>query len=174
MAEIILHQLKTLEEIEVCDQLFRDYMRWLIEQLYAVHQHHIAPIEEESLHIDFRKEWPSMLNGKGGMYLATLDGIPSGVCTLKPISDKEVELKRFYVAPSSRRNGMGRMLFEHALDAAKKYGYQSVRLETFAFMKSAVKMYRSYGFQEVPAFDGFEGVKHGTGGIELFMKLDLR
>jgi hypothetical protein len=38
-------------------------------------------------------------------------------------------------------------------------------------MKSAVKMYRSYGFKEVPAFDGFEGTKHGTGGVELFMQL---
>lgn len=173
MAEIILHQLKTLKEIEVCDQLFRDYMRWLIEELYAIHQLHITPTQEESLHIDFRKEWPTMLEGKGGMYLATLDGLPSGVCSLKPISEVEVELKRFYVAPSARRNGIGRLLFEYSLEAARQFGYQRVRLETFAFMKSAVKMYRSYGFQEVPAFDGFEGVKHGTGGIELFMQLDL-
>jgi GNAT superfamily N-acetyltransferase len=173
MAEIILHQLKTLEEIEVCDQLFRDYMRWLIEELYATHQLHVTPSQEEGLHSDFREEWPTMLEGKGGIYLATLDGIPSGVCTLKPVSDEEVELKRFYVAPSSRGNGIGRMLFEHALDAAKQFGYKKVRLETFAFMKSAVKMYRSYGFQEVHAFDGFEGVKHGTGSVELFMELSF-
>jgi hypothetical protein len=38
-------------------------------------------------------------------------------------------------------------------------------------MKSAVKMYKSYGFQEVPPFEGFEGTKHGTGAVELFMEL---
>jgi GNAT superfamily N-acetyltransferase len=171
MAEIILHQLKTLKDIEVCDQLFRDYMRWLIEELYATHQLLITPQQEESLHDDFHTEWPTMLECKGGIYLATLDGLPSGVCTLKPVSDEEVELKRFYVAPSSRGSGIGRMLLEKALDAARQFGYKQVRLETFAFMKSAVKMYRSYGFQEVPAFDGFEGTKHGTGGVELFMQL---
>jgi GNAT superfamily N-acetyltransferase len=171
MAKIILHQLKTLEKIEVCDQLFRDYMRWLIEELYATHQLQITPSQEESLHCDFREEWPTMLEGKGGIYLATLDGLPSGVCTLKPVSDEEVELKRFYVASSARGNGIGRLLLEHALDAARQLGYSQVRLETFAFMKSAVKMYRSYGFNEVPAFDGFEGTKHGTGAVELFMEL---
>lgn len=171
MADIILHQLKTLKDIEVCDQLFRDYMRWLIEELYEKHQIRITPTQEESLHDDFRTEWPTMLECKGGIYLATLDGLPSGVCTLKPVSDEEVELKRFYVAPSSRGSGIGRMLLQKALDAARQFGYKQVRLETFAFMKSAVKMYRSYGFQEVPAFDGFEGTKHGTGGVELFMQL---
>jgi GNAT superfamily N-acetyltransferase len=171
MAELVLHQLKTLEEIEVCDQLFRDYMRWLIEELYATHQLQITPAQEESLHDDFRNEWPTMLNGNGGIYLATLDGLPSGVCTLKPVSDEEVELKRFYVVPSARGNGMGRLLLEQALDAAKQFGYKRVRLETFAFMKSAVKMYKYYGFEEVPAFEGFEGTKHGTGGVELFMQL---
>jgi GNAT superfamily N-acetyltransferase len=171
MSEIILHQLKTLKEVEVCDQLFRDYMRWLIEELYATHQLQITPVQDERLHRDFREEWPTMLEGKGGIYLATLDGLPSGVCTLKPVSDEEVELKRFYVALSARGNGMGRLLFEHALGAARQFGYKQVRLETFAFMKTAVKMYRNYGFQEVPAFDGFEGIKHGTGGVELFMQL---
>ena len=173
MADIILHQLKTLEKIEVCDQLFRDYMRWLIEELYATHQLQITPSQEESLHRDFREEWPIMLEGKGGIYLATLDGLPSGVCTLKPVSDEEVELKRFYVASSARGNGMGRLLLEKALAAARQFGYKRVRLETFAFMNSAVKMYRNYGFEEVAPFEGFEGIKHGTGEVEIFMQLPL-
>ena len=82
-----------------------------------------------------------------------------------------MELKRFYVAPSSRGSGIGRLLLEHALDTARHIGYSKVRLETFAFMKSAVKMYKSYGFQEVSPFEGFEGTKHGTEAVELFMKL---
>ena len=171
MAEIILHQLKTLKEIEVCDQMFRDYMRWLIKELYATHQLQITSLQEESLHDDFREEWPTMIEGKGGIYLATLDGLPSGVCTLKPVSEEEVELKRFYVTPSARGNSIGRLLLDKALDAARQFGYKQVRLETFAFMKSAVKMYKNYGFEEVASFEGFEGTKHGTGGIELFMKL---
>ena len=42
-------------------------------------------------------------------------------------------------------------------------------LQTFAFMKSAVKMYKTYRFEEVNAFEGFEGAEHDTGGVELYM-----
>jgi GNAT superfamily N-acetyltransferase len=169
MAEITLHQLKTLKQVEVCDQLFRDYMRWLIGELFTEHQIIISAEQEESLHHKFSQEWSSMLRGKGGVYLAKDDGVPVGVCTLKPISEEEVELKRFYVSPAHRGTGVGRLLLEHSLDAAKNYGYRLIRLETFAFMKSAVKMYKAYGFEEVEAFDGFEGSNHGTGNVELFM-----
>lgn len=169
MKELVITKLQSLLDAEICDRLFRDYMSWLIEELYTTHKIKITPEQEESLHRDFREEWPSMIEGKGGIYLATLDGIPSGVCSLKPISDLEVELKRFYVSPDCRGNGVGRQLIELALGEAAQMGYQTTRLETFAFMKSAVKMYRAYGFEEVEAFDGFEGTAHGTGGVELFM-----
>jgi ribosomal protein S18 acetylase RimI-like enzyme len=169
MKELVITKLHSLADAEICDRLFRDYMSWLIEELYAIHQIKITPEQEESLHTDFREEWPSMMESSGGIYLATLDGIPSGVCSLKPINDKEVELKRFYVSPESRGNGVGRQLLELALREAAQMGYQTTRLETFAFMKSAVKMYRAYGFEEVEAFEGFEGTAHGTGAIELFM-----
>lgn len=169
MAEIELQELTTIDQIKVCDQLFRDYMRWLIGELYTEHQIIISAEQEESLHHKFSEEWASMLSGKGGVYLAKVDGVAAGVCTLKPISAEEVELKRFYVSPSQRGFGIGRLLLEHALEAAKNYGYRYIRLETFAFMKSAVKMYKAYGFKEVEAFEGFEGSNHGTGAVELFM-----
>ena len=169
MKEIVITKLQSLLDAEICDRLFRDYMSWLIEELYATHQIKITPEQEESLHRDFREEWPSMIEGKGGIYLATLDGIPSGVCSLKPISDLEVELKRFYVSPDCRGNGVGKQLIELALQESAQMGYQITRLETFAFMKSAVKMYKSYGFKEVEAFEGFEGATHNTGAVEIFM-----
>ena len=170
MKELVITKLQSLSDAEKCDRLFRDYMSWLIDELYATHQIKITPEQEESLHRDFQEEWPSMIEGKGGIYLATLDGIPSGVCTLKPINDKEVELKRFYVSPACRGNGVGRQLIELALQEAAQMGYQTTRLETFAFMKTAVKMYKTYGFEEVNAFEGFEGAEHGTGGVEVFMR----
>lgn len=169
MKELVITKLQSLFDAEICDRLFRDYMSWLIDELYATHQIKITPEQEESLHRDFREEWPSMIGDRGGIYLATLDGIPSGVCTLKSINDKEVELKRFYVSPDCRGNGVGRQLIELALGEAAQMGYQTTRLETFAFMKSAVKMYKSFGFEEVEAFEGFEGATHNTGAVEIFM-----
>lgn len=170
MNNVVITKLQSIDAVEVCDSLFREYMRWLIKELYATHAIKISPEQEESLHVDFREEWSGMLGERGGMYLATLDGVPSGVCTLKPISETEVELKRFYVKPGNRGTGIGRQLIEHVLKETIRMGYQTVRLETFAFMKSAVKMYKIYGFEEVNAFEGFEGAEHGTGGVEVFMR----
>lgn len=169
MHNVVITKLLSIDAVEVCDSLFREYMRWLIQELYATHSIKISPEQEESLHIDFREEWPGMIGDRGGIYLATLDGVPSGVCTLKPISDTEVELKRFYVKPHNRGAGIGRQLIEYVLTETIRMGYKTVRLETFAFMKTAVKMYKTYGFEEVNAFEGFEGAEHGTGGVELFM-----
>ena len=169
MNKVVITKLTSFEGVDVCDNLFREYMRWLIQELYTAHEIVISPEQEERLHADFRDEWPSMIGDRGGIYLATLDGVPSGVCTLKPISDTEVELKRFYVKPHNRGAGIGRQLIEYVLTETIRMGYQTVRLETFAFMKTAVKMYKTYGFEEVNAFEGFEGAEHGTGGVELFM-----
>ena len=169
MNKVIITKLTSLAGVDVCDSMFREYMRWLIQELYAAHEIVISSEQEESLHVDFRKEWPGMMGDKGGVYLATLDGIPSGVCTLKPINELEVELKRFYVKPNFRGAGIGKHLIEYVLTESMRMGYRTVRLETFAFMKTAVKMYKTYGFEEVNAFEGFEGAEHGTGGVELFM-----
>lgn len=169
MHNVVIAKLITLEAVNVCDSLFREYMRWLIQELYAIHDIVISPEQEEKLHVDFREEWPSMIGDSGGIYLATLDGVPSGVCTLKPISETEVELKRFYVKPNFRGAGIGKHLIEYVLTESMRMGYQTVRLETFAFMKTAVKMYKTYGFEEVNAFEGFEGDEHGTGAVEIFM-----
>lgn len=169
MNNVVITKLISLRGVDVCDSMFREYMRWLIQELYATHEIDISPEQEERLHVDFREEWPSMIGDRGGIYLATLDGVPSGVCTLKPINEKEVELKRFYVKPGNRGTGIGRQLMELVLAETVNMGYQIVRLETFAFMKTAVKMYKSYGFKEVKAFEGFEGAEHGTGAVEIFM-----
>lgn len=170
MKNVVITKLQSIDAVEDCDRLFREYMHWLIQELYATHAIKISPEQEESLHVVFREEWPGMIGDRGGIYLATLDGVPSGVCTLKPISETEVELKRFYVKPGNRGTGIGRQLIEHVLTETIRMGYQTVRLETFAFMKSAVKMYKIYGFEEVNAFEGFEGAEHGTGGVEVFMR----
>lgn len=169
MNTVIIKKLASLQEVQVCDSMFREYMHWLIQELYAAHAIIITPDQEERLHTDFREEWPSLIGERGGIYLATLDEIPLGVCTLKPISETEVELKRFYVKPGNRGRGIGRQLIDLVLTETINMGYQIVRLETFAFMETALKLYKLHGFEQVNAFEGYEGASHGTGGVELFM-----
>jgi putative acetyltransferase len=76
-------------------------------------------------------------------------------------------LKRLYVRPEYRSQRLGRALAERIIGEAHRLGYQKMRLDTLPSMKAAITMYRSLGFQPIPAYRSYpiEGV--------LFMELWL-
>lgn len=62
------------------------------------------------------------------------------------------ELKRMYLRPSTRGQGMGRRLLDSALEHARQLGYRSIRLDTLPGMEAAIALYREAGFKEIPAY----------------------
>lgn len=62
------------------------------------------------------------------------------------------ELKRMYLRPSTRGQGMGRRLLDSALEYARQLGYRSIRLDTLPGMEAAIALYREAGFKEIPAY----------------------
>ena len=53
---------------------------------------------------------------------------------------------------SFSRMGMGKALGERILQEAKRLGYDRMRLDTANTMYPALKLYRSLGFQDIPAY----------------------
>ena len=51
-----------------------------------------------------------------------------------------------YVGPEARRHGAGRALAEAALAAARRLGYEVVRLDTTKEMVGAIRIYERLGF----------------------------
>jgi ribosomal protein S18 acetylase RimI-like enzyme len=43
-------------------------------------------------------------------------------------------------------------LVKRIISEAKKRGYKFMRLDTLATMQSAIKLYKSFGFYEIPAY----------------------
>lgn len=62
------------------------------------------------------------------------------------------ELKRMYLRPAARGSGMGKHLLDHAIEQARRLGYQSIRLDTLPTMEAAIALYRNAGFEEIPAY----------------------
>ena len=62
------------------------------------------------------------------------------------------ELKRMYLQPSTRGQGMGRRLLDSALQHARQLGYHRIRLDTLPSMETAIALYREAGFTEIPAY----------------------
>jgi GNAT superfamily N-acetyltransferase len=87
---------------------------------------------------------------------------------LKRTEDGVGEMKRLYVRGRHRGTGLGRTLAEQVLREAGGLGYHAVRLATVPpVMGSAVALYHSLGFREVPAY-----CSHPVPGT-VFMELRL-
>ena len=60
------------------------------------------------------------------------------------------ELQKFYVHGDLQGHGIGKRLLQHAVDYARQVGYQSVYLETYHTLKTAVHVYHEFGLTDLP------------------------
>jgi GNAT superfamily N-acetyltransferase len=67
-------------------------------------------------------------------------------------ADGSVEVKRMYVVPSARGQGLARQLLAELELSAKRAGHHRIILETGSRQPEAESLYRSSGYTEVPAF----------------------
>ena len=90
----------------------------------------------------------------GGTFLvARLHGEPIGCGALKLGADDTAEIKRMWVAESARGLGLGRRLLAELEQRADRHGKGRVRLDTNRALVEAIAMYKSAGYDEVPAFN---------------------
>lgn len=88
----------------------------------------------------------------GAFLLAGEDGAYFGCVGLRRIDDAACEMKRLYVAPTGRGKGVGRLLAERIVTAAKTLKYSRVRLDTLHDMKTAQALYATMGFKSIDAY----------------------
>ena len=89
----------------------------------------------------------------GRLLLATSNGHPAGCVALHKLAPEICEMKRLYVRPQFRGKGLGRELAETIISEARQIGYKRLRLDTVEpAMKTAVEMYRQFGFHEIPPY----------------------
>lgn len=93
---------------------------------------------------------------RGSLLMAWVDEQLAGCCGLRPLDTVDYpnacEMKRLYVRPEWRKNGIGRVLAEATLDCARIAGYSCVLLDTLDGMETAREMYQELGFEEIPPY----------------------
>ncbi|HXP19526.1 MAG TPA: helix-turn-helix domain-containing GNAT family N-acetyltransferase [Streptosporangiaceae bacterium] len=94
------------------------------------------------------------LTEPAGLFLvAQIHGEPVGCGALKLHGSEPAELKRMWVAADARGLGVGRRILAELEHHARQRGVSVVRLETNQRLTEAIGLYRSAGYDEVPAFN---------------------
>lgn len=106
----------------------------------------------------------------GSFLLATNDDRSLGCVAFRQLDQDTVELKRMYVRPDQRGNGIGSKLVQELLEVARVQGRKRIVLDSYHTMTGAHKIYRAAGFRDVAAHEGFP--EHYLGRV-IFMEMNL-
>lgn len=104
----------------------------------------------------------------GRLYIAYYDGQPAGCIALRPLRQSVCEMKRLYVRPKFRNQGIAKALSERIVRDAGNIGYQSMLLDTLPALTAAINLYENMGFYRIPPYND-SPVKS-----TVFMQLDLK
>lgn len=130
------------EEIRQARQLFEEYAAWLGLNLC------FQNFDKELAELPGPYAPPS-----GRLFLAYDNDQLAGCIALRQIGDGISEMKRLYVRPEFRGQGLGRGLTENLLREAGEIGYRRVRLDTLpGKMDQAIAMYRALGFKNIAPY----------------------
>lgn len=105
----------------------------------------------------------------GALLLANRDDVLAGSIAMRRLDDGICEMKRLYVRPDNRGEGIGRELAVAVIHRAKGMGYRHMRLDTLPGMDDAQRLYRTLGFRDIAAY--YENPIPGTRYLELDLRL---
>jgi GNAT superfamily N-acetyltransferase len=87
--------------------------------------------------------------------IAYVDGRPVGCGALKPFSPDTpniAEVKRMFVEPNRRGQGLSRQILTKLENVALENGYNTIRLETGKKQPEAIGLYKSAGYYQIPCY----------------------
>jgi putative acetyltransferase len=161
MVKII--EVQTESELEQIKVLFRNYFQFL------AHDHGLdisyQGIEDELANLSGKFAPP---NGRLIMAITSEQAI--GCAALRPIDERVCELKRMFVLPQYRGQGVGKALAKDLIEDARTIGYERMRLDTGNFLTAAIQLYESLGFRRI---EPYNDVPEDIRKIAIFMELAL-
>jgi GNAT superfamily N-acetyltransferase len=95
--------------------------------------------------------------GAGGVFLVgRLDGRAVVCGAIRPIAPGIMELKRMFVRPEVRGQGLSRAMLAALEAAAVERGHRTIRLETGDCQPEAIALYQSAGYRPIGRYAAYE------------------
>jgi putative acetyltransferase len=132
---------RSAEEFDEGKKLFAEYAESLGFDLAY------QDFAKELAEIDIQYNLPS-----GLLILIKCEDIYIGCAGIRAFEKNIAELKRMYINPEYRALGLGKKLLDHGIAFAKQAGYHFIRLDTIKTMRTAIYIYREYGFYEIKPY----------------------
>jgi putative acetyltransferase len=134
-------------QLEAIKLLFQEYQQGLG-----------VPIDFQNFEAELQALPGKYASPQGMLCLASWqgeDGIePIGCFGLYPMGETDVcELKRLFLKPAHQGQGLGKALMAHALQEAKRLGYQKLRLDSLRRLEAAFKLYQHFDFYEIEPYN---------------------
>lgn len=153
---MLIKEAESVELVAIIRELFVEYAASLHLDLY------LYGFSQELLGL------PGQYTRPEGRLLVAFEGDEAAGCiALRKFNKNDCEMKRLYVRPKFRGQGIGKALTEAIIAKAKDIGYNKIFLDTFTNMKEAVSLHESLGFKKTGPYyyNPLEGA--------VFMVLDL-
>lgn len=96
-------------------------------------------------------------------FVALTDGEVVGGAGIAPLAGDDpltCELQRMYLKPAARGQGVGTLLLDACLDAARRFWFVRCYAETVSQMDKALRLYARNGFVNLPRAMGSTGHAH--------------
>jgi len=100
----------------------------------------------------FKLDPGEVAEGRGAFLVVYREGTPVGCGALRMLDPETGELKRMYVDPTQRGQGLGRRLVEALEAEARALGVQRLVLETGTRQLAALALYEATGFRPIPLY----------------------
>jgi ribosomal protein S18 acetylase RimI-like enzyme len=137
----IIKKAGTEADFNAAKALFLEYQRELGVSLC------FQSFDEELLQLHL------MYGGSNGcLLLAIVDGNYAGCVAIRRKDTDTCEMKRLFVKPAFKNQGIGRKLVEQMLEEAILLGYKKMILDTLERLSAALHLYNSFGFKEIIAY----------------------
>lgn len=88
----------------------------------------------------------------GAFLIAWSDDLPVGCVSLRKLERGTAEVKRLWVHPAARGQGLARRLMRDIENRARDMGFLRLQLDTNSALTTAVTLYRRDGWTDVPAY----------------------
>lgn len=130
-----------------CDSRAKDFERLNLEWFekdFKVEDYDRKLLQEPKVNI---------IDKGGEIFFLVDEGVAVGTVALIKHSDKTIEISKMGVTDAYKGWGLGNLLMEICLNYAREKNYQEIIILTNSKLKTAVKLYKSFGFVDMSVSD---------------------